>query len=141
MEYHDDTRRYPRVFLASEFVDGDLLRLSIARYQGDEKFIEDLKSNFKTKLDSLNWHNLEDTPDIYRFIVNDEVLKAGPWRRNRINMTNQKVFETVIPIGHLPLGTHTLKVEKLMVNYNLFSNEPEGIRLRKQWDEIDFIKE
>lgn len=141
MEYHDDTRRYPRVFLAGEFVEGDLLRLSIARYQGDEKFIEDLKSNFKTELDSLNWHNLEDTPDIYRFIVNDEVLKAGPWRRNRINMTNQKVFETVIPIGHLPSGTHTLKVEKLMVNYNLFSNEPEGIRLRKQWDEIDFIKE
>lgn len=141
MEYHDDTRRYPRVFLASEFVDGDLLRLSIARYQGDEKFIEDLKSNFKTELDSLNWHNLEDTPDIYRFIVNDEVLKAGPWRRNRINMTNQKVFETVIPIGHLPSGTHTLKVEKLMVNYNLFSNDPEDIGLREQWDEIDFIKE
>lgn len=141
VEYHDESQRYPRAFLASEFVDGDLLRLSIARFEGDEKFIGDLKDQFQPELDSLGWHKLEDTPDIYRFTVNDEVLAAGPWRRNRMRITNQKVFETAISIAHLPKGTYTLKVEKLIINYNLFSNDPERIRLLEKWDEIDFIKE
>lgn len=141
VEYHNESQRYPRAFLASEFVEGNLLRLSIARYEGDEKFVKDLRNNFQTKLDSLGWHELKDTPDIYRFSINDTVLPAGAWRRNRIMVTNQKVFETAIPIEHLPRGTYTLKVEKLIVNYNLLSNEPERIRLREQWDEIDFIKQ
>lgn len=141
VEYHDESQRYPRAFLASEFVEGDLLRLSIARYEGDEKFIGDLKDYFQTDLDSLGWHDLKDTPDIYRFTVNGERLEAGPWRRNRMMVTNQKVFETAIPIDHLPTGTYTLKVEKMIINYSLFSNEPERIRLREQWDEIDFIKQ
>lgn len=141
VEYHDESKRYPRAFLASEFVEGNLLRLSIARYEGDEKFVEDLRDNFQMELDSLGWHELKDTPDIYRFSINDVVLKSSSWRRNRIMVTNQKVFETAIPIGHLPMGTYTLKVEKLIVNYDLLSNEPERIQHREQWDEIDFIKQ
>lgn len=141
VEYHDESKRYPRAFLASEFVEGNLLRLSIARYEGDDKFVEDLRDNFQMELDSLGWHELKDTPDIYRFSINDVVLKSSSWRRNRIMVTNQKVFETAIPIGHLPMGTYTLKVEKLIVNYDLLSNEPERIQHREQWDEIDFIKQ
>jgi len=141
IEYHDESQRFPRVFLANEFVAGDLLRLSIARYEGDEKFVEDLKNNFQVELDSLGWHQLQDTPDIYRFSINGKILEAGPWRRNRLMVTNQKVFETAIPIGHLPTGTYTLKVEKVLVNYNLLSNVPEEVRLREEWDEIDFIKQ
>jgi hypothetical protein len=140
-EFHQEERRYPRVFLPNEIVDNEFLRLSIARYQGDDKFVKDLSENFRNELDSLGWHELKDTPDLYRFSVGKEVLKAGTWRRNRIQGTDQKVYETTIPIDQLPPGTYTLKVEKLIVVYNLFSNAPEKIRLREQWDEIDFIKQ
>jgi len=139
-EFHNEEKRFPRVFLPNEIINEEFLRLSIARYQGDDKFLKDLKENFKENLDSLGWHKLMDTPDLYRFSVGNEVLKASTWRRNRIQGTNQKVYETTIPIDHLAPGTYTLKVEKLIVSYNLFSNEPEEIRLRDQWDEIDFIK-
>jgi hypothetical protein len=139
-EFHQEERRYPRAFLPTEIVNDDFLRLSIARYQGDDNYLKDLNKNFKESLDSLGWHELKDTPDLYRFSVGDQVLKAGHWRRNRIQGTNQKVYETTIPIDQLVPGTYTLKVEKLIVSYNMFSNDPEKIRLRDQWDEIDFIK-
>lgn len=139
-EFHQEESRFPRVFLPNEIEDDKFLRLSIARYQGDDKFLKDINSNFKKSLDSLEWHQLNDTPDLYRFSVNNEILKAGSWRRNRIKGTNQKVYETIIPIDQLPTGAYTMRVEKLIVSYHLFSNAPEKIILREKWDEIDFIK-
>lgn len=140
-EFHKDNIRYPRVFLSTEIVKGDVLHLGVARYEGDDKFLKDLKSNFQDKLDSLNWHVLEDTPDLYRFFINGEKLNPGSWRRVRIHVSNQKVYETSFDISHLTPGNYNVVIEKVMVNYGLFSNSPEGIRHRKQWDEISFIKE
>ncbi|MCS5490747.1 hypothetical protein [Algoriphagus limi] len=140
-EFHQEGKRYPRAFLSTETVSGDYLKLGIARYAGDDKYLIDLRENFKKELDSLGWHEMEDTPDLYRFTIGDKVIRAGSWKRNRLHVTNQKVYETMLPIGDLAPGIYTLKIEKLLVRYNLFSNKPEEIRLRKQWDEIDFIKE
>lgn len=140
-EFHEEGKRYPRAFLPTETVSGDYLKLGIARYAGDDKYLVDLRENFKNELDSLGWHELEDTPDLYRFSIGDEVIKADSWKRNRLQVSNQKVYEGIVPIGNLPPGIYTLKIEKLLVRYNLFSNKPEEIRLREKWDEIDFIKE
>jgi hypothetical protein len=140
-EFHNESSRYPRVFLSKEIIDGDFLRVSIARYQTDDKFLVDLNQNFKTDLDSIGWHQIEEAPDLYRFTVGDEVLKPDSWRRNRVQGTNQKIYETSLKISHLPPGHYTLKVEKIILNYNLLSNNPEEIRLREKWDKIDFIKQ
>ncbi|TFV95954.1 hypothetical protein E4S40_06940 [Algoriphagus kandeliae] len=140
-EFHQEEKRYPRAFLSTETVRGDYLKLGIARYAGDDQYLIDLNENFKKELDSLGWHELVDTPDLYRFTIGDEVIRAGSWKRNRLQVTDQKVYETMLPIGDLPPGIYTLKIEKLLVRYNLFTNKPEEIRLREQWDEIDFIKE
>ncbi|NVJ86618.1 MAG: hypothetical protein HWE15_09960 [Algoriphagus sp.] len=141
VEFHQEGKRYPRAFLPSETVSGDYLKLGIARYAGDDKYVVDLRENFQKELDSLGWHELEDTPDLYRFSIGGEVIKADSWKRNRLQVSNQKVYEGMLPIGNLSPGIYTLKIEKLLINYNLFSNNPESIRLRKRWDEIDFIKE
>ncbi|MFT4855952.1 MAG: hypothetical protein ACI8YP_000158 [Algoriphagus sp.] len=69
-------------------VDNEFLRLSIARYQGDDKFVKDLSENFRNELDSLGCHEHKHTPDLYRFSVGNEVLKAGTWQRNRIQGTD-----------------------------------------------------
>lgn len=140
-EFHNDNTRYPRVFLSTEIVKGGVLHLGIARYEGDDKFLKDLNTNFRDRLDSLNWHVLEDTPDLYRFFINGEKLNPGSWRRIRIHVSNQKVYETSFDISHLAPGNYNVVIEKVMVNYGLFSNSPEGIRHRKHWDEISFIKE
>jgi len=140
-EFHDDNTRYPRVFLSTEVVTGDILRLGIARYEGDDKYLTDLNSNFRNQLDSLGWHRIEDTPDLYRFFIDKEELNPGNWRRNRIHVSNQKVYETSIDISNLAPGNYNIVIEKIMVNYGLFKNDPESIRLRKIWDEVSFIKE
>ncbi|MHA7130604.1 hypothetical protein [Algoriphagus namhaensis] len=139
-EYHDPDTRYPRVFMPGEVVDAGFLRLGVARYEGDDRFVKDINKFFKSDLDSMGWHPLEDTPDLYRFSIEDQVYPADTWRRNRVQGTDQKVYETTIPIEDLSPGTYTLRVEKLVVQYGLFSNKPEEIKLRAQWDEIDFIK-
>ncbi|MEN2280840.1 hypothetical protein AAGF08_01790 [Algoriphagus sp. SE2] len=141
VEFHTENTRYPRAYLSTEIVKGDILHLGIARYEGDDKFLKDLNSNFKKELDSLGWHPLEDTPDLYRFFIKEENLIPGNWRRNRINLSNQKVYETSINISHLPPGNYDILIEKIMVNYGLFSNAPTTIRHRKKWDEVSFIKE
>jgi hypothetical protein len=140
-EFHNDNTRYPRVFLSTEVVEGDILRLGVARFEGDDKFLRDLKSNFQKELDSLGWHSLEETPDLYRFSIGEEKLNPDSWRRNRIHITNQKVYETSFDISHLKPGNYVVLIEKIMVNYGMFSNDPSSIQLRKKWDEVSFIKE
>ncbi len=140
-EFHDEDSRYPRAFLPRDVIDRDFLRLGIARYEGDERIIHDLNDYFKKDLDSLNWHNLEDTPDLYRFSINGKVIPAQGWRRSRVQTTDQKVYETILPIEDLEPGVYTLKIEKILINYGLFSNKPEDLLLRSGWDEIDFIRQ
>ncbi|WP_296701793.1 hypothetical protein [Algoriphagus sp.] len=140
-EFQNENNRYPRAFLSTEIVKGDVLHLGIARYEGDDKYLKDLNSNFMKGLDSLGWHSLEETPDLYRFFINKEELSPGGWRRNRIHVTNQKVYETTFDVSHLAPGNYNIFIEKVMVNYGLFSNTPTDIRHRKKWDEISFIKE
>ncbi|MDN3204049.1 hypothetical protein [Algoriphagus sediminis] len=139
-EFHDEESRYPRIFLPKETVESDLLRVGVARYQGDTKTLKDLNDQFRLELDSMGWHVLEDTPDLYRFYLNDQIIKPGAWRRNRIQITDQKVYETTFDITGLEAGIHSLRVEKVMLNYSLFSNKPEQILLREYWDELEFIK-
>lgn len=140
-EFHNDNTRYPRAFLSTEIVKGDVLHLGIARYEGDDKFLKDLNSNFKKGLDSLDWHSLKNTPDLYRFYIKEEKLNPSNWRRTRIHVSNQKVYETSFDISHLAPGNYNIMIEKIMVSYGLFSNDPTSIRHRKKWDEISFIKE
>jgi len=139
-EFHDEESRYPRIFLPKETVESDLLRVGVARYQGDTKTLKDLNDQFRLELDSMGWHTMDDTPDLYRFYLNDQIIKPGSWRRNRIQITDQKVYETTFDITGLEAGIHSLRVEKVMLNYSLFSNKPEQIILREYWDELEFIK-
>ncbi len=139
-DFHNEESRYPRFFLPSETVESDILRVGVARYQGDSKILIDLNDQFRIQLDTMNWHELKDTPDLYRFYLDEEVIQAGTWRRSRIQVTDQKVYETTLNISELEPGIHTLRVEKVMLRYSIFSNKPEEILLRKYWDEIDFIK-
>ena len=50
-----------------------------------------------------------------------------------------KKDQTGINVSHLKEGTHSLRAEKLLLDYGLVDNEPTLIMLDK-WDQFQFIK-
>ncbi|WP_057937114.1 hypothetical protein [Algoriphagus resistens] len=136
---HEIGFRYPRAFIPSEEINDDYLRLGIARYEGDGKIIEELNSDFKKVLDSLAWRPLRETADLHRIYIDEVPIEIASWSKHRIGVPKQKIYQTGIDISHLEEGTHTLRVEKLLLHYGFVDNYAELISI-EQWDQFEFIK-
>lgn len=56
-----------------------------------------------------------------------------------LSQSNQRVYETRIPIADLSSGFHEINVDKLAMRMDFFSDtEP---KLRKNWANVVFFKE
>ena len=136
---HDFNTRYPRSFIPSEEISDDYLRLGIARYEGDGKIIEQLNTDFAKELDSLGWKTLEETADLHRVYIDEQLVKIDSWSKHRIGTTKQKIYQTGIDVSNLEDGTHSLRVQKLLLEYGFVDNKPTLIILN-QWDQFQFVK-
>lgn len=137
--HHDPQKRYGRVFLPSEEMDSELLRLGLARYVEDEKILKRIKEEFGQTLESLNWQALDEPADLHRIYIDDQLVSVEFWRKQRLEVSGQKVYQTLIPIESLSSGVHRLRVEKLTLHFDLMSNTPE-IKQLENWAVVDFIK-
>lgn len=138
-DHHDSEKRYPRVFLPSEETDDDLLKIGIARYEGDRRILEDLKTHFQSTIDSLNWHSLNETADLHRVFLNDSLISLKNWSKFRLPQTGQRTYQNVINIIDLKPGIHQIRVEKLILDYSFTTNEPR-LRYAENWANFEFIK-
>ncbi|PZX58051.1 hypothetical protein [Algoriphagus chordae] len=136
---HEPNTRFPRAFISTEEVNDDLLRLGIARYEGDTKIINELKSDFRNDLKSLAWKNLDETADLHRIFIDEQEIPIDSWSKHRLRNTNQKIYQTGIDISSLKKGVHTIRVEKLLLEYGFIDNHAELIQL-KNWAHFEFIK-
>lgn len=137
--HHDPQKRYGRVFLPSEEIDGNVLRVGIARYEEDEKLLRQIQEDFTKTLDTLGWQPLKGIADLHRIYIDDSLVSVDSWRKQRLEVSGQKIFQTIVPIDSLPRGIHQIRVEKLVLHLDLMSNEPE-IRLLENWALVDFIR-
>lgn len=137
--HHDPQKRFGRIFLPSEEIEGDVLRVGLSRYEEDEKLLKQIKSGYSQTLDTLGWHDLEEIPDLHRIYIDDSLIAVDSWRKQRLEVSGQKIFQTIIPIDSLTRGIHQIRVEKLVLHFDFMSNEPE-IRLLKNWALVDFIR-
>ncbi|MBN3581413.1 hypothetical protein JYB64_03375 [Algoriphagus aestuarii] len=138
-EDHDINARFPRAFIRSEEITDNYLRLGIARYEGDGKIIEELNTDFAKELDSLEWKSLEETADLHRIYIDEQVVKIDSWSKHRLGGTKQKIYQTGIDISYLMEGIHTIRVEKLLLKYGFVDNKPSLV-IMNQWDQFNFIK-
>ncbi|SIO03392.1 hypothetical protein [Algoriphagus halophilus] len=139
-DYHDPEKRYPRAFIDQEITNDNIIEISIARYEGDRKVMEDIKKNFSGKLDSLQWRELTETAHLHRIYVNDSLIPVSKWSKVRFPNTKQKIYQAVLDLKELAPGPHTLRVEKLMLSYDFFSNKPE-FKVLENWSTFEFIKQ
>ncbi len=138
-DQHDPSKRFSRVFLPSEEIVDDYLKIGIARFEGDRKILEDLNSRFSASTDSLNWHELNETADLHRIYIDDSLVTITKWEKYRLPNTGQRIYQNVIDISNLKNGIHHIRVEKLLLIYGFTNNEPE-FRFRKNWAKFSFIK-
>ena len=136
---HDENMRYPRSFIPSEQINDNYLQLGVARYEGDGKIINDLNNDFSEVLDSLSWKKLNQTADLHRIYIDEQLVKSVGWTKHRLKGTKQKIYQTGIDISNLSTGIHTIRVEKLMLNYGFVDNKAEVKHIEK-WDQFQFIK-
>lgn len=137
--HHDPEKRFPRAFIPTEEIEGDFLRIGIARYVDDHKVILDLNEKFQTSLDSLNWKSLENSADLHRVYIDDSLVHVDQWAKNRLAINGQKAYQAEIDISQLNKGLHEIRVEKLLHLYGFLDEKPE-LRLRKNWSKFSFIK-
>ncbi|MEP0712728.1 MAG: hypothetical protein ABJ333_02910 [Algoriphagus sp.] len=138
-DYHDETKRYPRAFIPSEVLSDDVLQLGVSRYEDDAKMVDHIQREFNDQLASLGWHEVNQSSDLLRLYIDEEVVENVPWSKVRLPMTGQKIYQSLHFIEDLPSGTHTLRVEKLILSYDLVSNKPE-IKKLQNWAKFEFIK-
>ncbi|WP_339867407.1 hypothetical protein [uncultured Algoriphagus sp.] len=136
---HDESMRYPRAFISSEEIEGNYLRLGVARYEGDGKIIDELNADFSEKLISMSWKALNQTADLHRIYIDDKLVKIDTWTKHRLSGTKQKIYQTGIDITGLSSGVHTIRVEKLLLDYGFVDNKAELVKI-EQWDQFQFIK-
>jgi hypothetical protein len=138
-DQRDPSLRFGRILLPSDKISGDHLPLWVAYYGEDEKYLELLNGPFSTTLDTLSWQKLSIAPDLYRISIDDSVYQISNWNQVILSQSNQRVYETRIPIADLSSGFHEINVEKLLMRMDFFSDtEP---RLRKNWANVVFFKE
>lgn len=139
-EYHDPEKRYTKAFIPKEETSDDMLKIGVVRYEGDRKIMEQIQSNFIGSLDSLDWHEINETADLHRIYLNDSLINIDYWSKVRLAGSGQKVYQSAFPIEKLKKGRHKLRIEKLVLDYDFFTDEPE-IKLLKNWAKFEFIKE
>ena len=138
-DQRDPSLRFGRILLPSDKISGDHLPLWVAYYGEDEKYLELLNGPFSTTLDTLSWQKLSIAPDLYRISIDDSVYQISNWNQVILSQSNQRVYETRIPIADLSSGFHEINVDKLLMRMDFFSDtEP---RLRKNWANVVFFKE
>ncbi|UZD21443.1 hypothetical protein PBT90_18170 [Algoriphagus halophytocola] len=131
--------RFPRSFIPREELDDDYMKLGIARYEGDGKIITALNTEFISALDSMKWQPIQETADLHRVYIDEQLVPIETWSKHRIGGTKQKIYQTGIDISNLAEGTHTLRVEKLLLKYGFIDNQAELITI-EHWDQFEFIK-
>ena len=138
-DLHDPNKRFPRVFIPSEEINEDFLKLGIARFEGDRKILEDLNNQFQTTIDTLNWHQLDETADLHRIYIDDSLVKIDHWEKFRLPETGQRIYQGVLNIKELSQGVHHVRVEKLLLIYGFTDNVPD-VKFRQNWSKFSFIK-
>ena len=138
-DLHDPNKRFPRVFIPSEEINEDFLKLGIARFEGDRKILEDLNNQFQTTIDTLNWHQLDETADLHRIYIDDSLVKIDRWEKFRLPETGQRIYQGVLNIKELSQGVHHVRVEKLLLIYGFTDNVPD-VKFRQNWSKFSFIK-
>ncbi|WP_289029712.1 hypothetical protein [uncultured Algoriphagus sp.] len=136
---HNAGKRFPRAFLANEAVEGQHLRLGIARYEGDQKMMEIIKREFSSSLDSLGWHELNQTADLHRIYVNDSLISVNGWAKYRLAGAGQRVYQSLLDVSFLAPGRYQIRVEKLMLRDPLFGSDTD-LRVLENWSVFEFIK-
>ncbi|WP_288369984.1 hypothetical protein [uncultured Algoriphagus sp.] len=136
---HESDKRFPRAFLSSEEVSDKHLRLGVARYEGDQKMMELIKSDFSSTLDSLQWHALNQTADLHRIYVNDSLISVNGWAKYRLAGSGQRVYQSLIDVSYLSPGRYQIRVEKLMLRDPLFGSDTDP-RVLENWSVFEFIK-
>lgn len=139
-EYHDPDKRYPRAFIDEEITNDNIIEFSIARFEGDRKIMNEIKNRYSEKLDSLNWKPLEETADLHRIYIDDSLIHNGKWSKVRIPNSSQKIYQATIDLKEISAGEHTIRVEKLMLTYDFFSNDPT-FKVLDNWSSFEFIKQ
>lgn len=138
-DQHDPEKRFPRAFISKEEISDNFLRIGIANYEDDRKVVKDLNSLFKVTLDTLGYEKVNNPADLHRIYLDDSLLKVDAWTKNRLAISGQKVYQSGMDISHLAIGIHEIRIEKLLLVYDFFNNEPK-IRLRKDWSVFTFVK-
>ena len=138
-DYHDDTKRFPRAFIPSELISDNVLQVGISRYEEDAEMVDQIQDLFTAQLDRIGWHPVHETSDLLQLYIDDTLVKDLKWSKVRLPVTGQKIYQSLHYIDDLPKGIHTLRVEKLILSYDLVSNEPE-IKKLKNWAKFEFIK-
>ncbi|MCH7413409.1 hypothetical protein MM213_07935 [Belliella sp. R4-6] len=134
----DADSRFGRILIPSESIEGDFLKLNIAYYGEDLNYLKELNGDFKMTLDTLSWHSLSVPTDLYRISIDDSVYSELVWKNVIKAGSNQKAYESYVNIGDLQPGLHTIRLEKLAMRMEFFTDsEP---KLRKDWAVFDFFK-
>ena len=139
MDQHEPDKRFPRAFINSEEIADNFLRVGIARYEDDQKVIQDLNQEFKMTLDTLGWKKIEIPADLHRVYINDSLIQIDQWAKNKLAVSSQKVFQAGIDISNLKYGIHGIRIEKLLLVYGFSDNEPK-VRLLENWSVFTFVK-
>ena len=140
--YVEDQRaadsRFGRVLIPSESIEGDFLKLNIAYYGEDLSYVKQLNGDFKVVFDTLAWRELSVPTDLYRLSIDDSVYNEIEWKNIIKAGSGQKAYESYVNIGNLQPGLHTIRLEKLAMRMEFFTDsEP---KLRKDWAVFDFFK-
>ena len=138
-DQHDPSKRFSRVFIPSEEIEEDFLKIGIARFEGDRKILEDMNNKYQTSIDTLNWHQLKETADLHRIYIDDSLMAVKNWKKFRMPETDQRIYQGIVDISSFKDGVHQVRVEKILLIYGFTDNEPE-LRYRENWSKFSFIK-
>jgi hypothetical protein len=138
-DVHPSEKRYARAYAESIQIDGDTYKLGLPYYVEDEKSLQELVDRDSKKLDSLQWGELEELTDLYRFYLDEQLIDPQGWIAVQSQSSGQKRFETVLRLDTLSAGIHSLRVEKVVMDYSSFSLSPKFSYL-ENWSFFEFIK-
>jgi hypothetical protein len=130
-------QRMPRAFITHQEVKGKWMMLSLAHYKSDDYQAVMLNTHFSRQLDSLHWKTIKTQADIYRIYINDSLITTDQWLRIQLPGTEQKVFQTMVPVEWLAEGIHQVRIERIMAIEQFTSTTPKFIH-RKQWYAFPF---
>jgi len=138
-EYHTQEKRYPRAFIPTELITDNLLQVGVARYEDDGQMLSHIQEKFGDQLNSIGWGEVKETSDLLQLYIDSTLVEDITWRKIRLPISGQKVYQSLHFIDSLPAGVHTLHVEKLILKYDFVSNEPQLTKL-ENWAKFEFIK-